>query len=40
MAVYRETKTGEAYRKLVEYGDEFPPDASILSTRRRVYVVL
>ena len=39
MAVYRGTKSGEGYRKLVDNGDRCPPDAGILWTRRRVYAV-
>ena len=40
MAVYRETKSGEGYKKLMEYGDGTPLDAGILWTRRRVHAVL
>ena len=40
VAVYRETKSGAGYRKLVEYGDGTPLDAGILWTRRRVYAIL
>ena len=40
VAVYRDTKSLEGYRKLVEYGDGTPLDAGILWTRRRVYVFL
>ena len=40
IAVYRETKSWEGYRKLVEYGDVCPMDAGILWTRQRVYTVL
>ena len=40
MAVYRETKSGDGYRKLVEYGDGTPLDAGILWTKRRAYAVL
>ena len=31
VAVYKETKSGEGYRKLVEYGDEYPLDAGRIS---------
>ena len=40
LAVYRETKSGDGYRKLVEYGDRARLDAGILWTRRRAYAVL
>ena len=40
VAVYRETKSGDGYRKLVEYGEGTPLDAGILWTRRRTYAVL
>ena len=40
VAVYRETKRGNGYRKLVEYGEGTPLDAGILWTKRRTYVVL
>ena len=40
VAVYRETRSGEGYRTLVEYGDGTPLDAGILWTRRRVYAIL
>ena len=40
VAVYRETKSGEGYRKLVEYGDGTPLDAGILWTKQRAYAVL
>ena len=40
VAVYRETKSGEGYRKLVEYGDGTPLDAGILWTKRRVHAFL
>ena len=40
VAVYRETKSGEGYRKLTEYGDGTPLAAGILWTRRRVCAVL
>ena len=40
VAVYRETKSGEGYSKLVEYGDRTPLDAGILLTKRRAYAVL
>ena len=40
VAVYRETKSGEGYRKLVEYGDGTPLDAGILWTKRRDYAIL
>ena len=40
MAVYRETKSGDGCRKLVEYGDGSPLDAEILWTKRRAYAVL
>ena len=33
-------KSGEGYKKLVEYGEGTPLDAGILWTRRRVYAVL
>ena len=38
--VYRETKCGEGYTKLVECGDVRPLDAGILSTKKWVYAVL
>ena len=37
---YRETKSGEDHRKLVEYGDGCPLEAGNLWTRRRAYTVL
>ena len=40
MAVYRETKSGDGYRKLVEYEGGTPLDAKILWTKRRAYAVL
>ena len=40
MAVYRETKTGDRYRRLMEYGDGTPLDAGILWTKQRAYAVL
>ena len=40
VAVYRETKSGNGYRKLVEYGEGNPRDAGILWTKRRTYAVL
>ena len=40
MAVYRETKSGNGYRKLVEYGEGTQLDAGILWTKRRTYAVL
>ena len=40
VAVYRETKSGEGYRKLVEYGEGTPLQAGILWARRRVYAIL
>ena len=40
VAVYRETKSGNGYRKLVEYGEGTPLDARILWTKRRTYAVL
>ena len=40
VAVYRETKSGNGYRKLVEYGEGTPLDAEILWTKRRTYAVL
>ena len=40
VAVYRETKSEDGYRKLVEYGDGTPLDAGILWTKRRAYAVL
>ena len=40
VAVYRETKSGEGYRKSVEYGDGTPLDAGILWTKLRAYVLL
>ena len=40
VAVYRETKSGDGYRELVEYGDGTPLDAEILWTKRRAYAVL
>ena len=40
VAVYRETKSGNRYRKLVEYGEGTPLDAGILWTKRRTYAVL
>ena len=40
VAVYRETKSGDGYRTLVEYGEGTPLDAGILWTKRRTYAVL
>ena len=40
VAVYRETKSGNGYRKLVEYGEGTLLDAGILWTKRRTYAVL
>ena len=40
VAVYRETKSREWYRKLVEYGNRSPLEAGILWTSERVYAVL
>ena len=40
VAVYRETRSGNRYRKLVEYGEGTPLDAGILWTKRRTYAVL
>ena len=40
VAVYRETKSGERYRKFMEYADGNPLDARILWTTRGVYVIL
>ena len=40
VAVYRETKSGEGYRKLLEYGDGTPLYAGILWTKRRAYAIL
>ena len=40
VAVYRETKTGNRYRKLVEYVEGTPLDSGILWTKRRTYTVL
>ena len=40
VAVYRETKNGDGYRKLLEYGEGTPLDAEILWTKRRAYAVL
>ena len=40
IAVYREPKRGEGYRKLVEYGGGYPLHAGILWTKQRVYTVL
>ena len=40
VAVYRETKSGNGYRKLVEYGEGTPLDAGILWTKRRTYAIL
>ena len=40
VAVYRETKNGNGYRKLVEYGEGTPLDAGILWTKRGNYAVL
>ena len=40
VAVYRETKSGNGYRNLVEYGEGTPLDAGILWTKRRTYAVL
>ena len=40
VAVYRETKSGEGYRKLVECGDGCQLDAGSLWTRQWVYAVL
>ena len=38
--VYQETKSGEGYRKLVEYGDGCLLNAGILWTKKRVRAVL
>ena len=40
VAVYRETKSGEGCRKLVDYGDRTHLDAGILWTKQRAYAVL
>ena len=40
VAVYRETRSGEWYSKLGEYGYGTPLDAGILWTKRRAYAVL
>ena len=40
VAVYRETKSGNGYRTLVEYGKGTPLNAGILWTKRRTYAVL
>ena len=40
VAVYRETKSGEGYRKMVEHEDGNPLDAGILWTTQRAYAVL
>ena len=40
VAVYRETKSGNGYRTLVEYVEGTPLDAGILWTKRRTYAVL
>ena len=40
MAIYRETKSGNRYRKLVEHREGTPLEAGILSTKRRTYAVL
>ena len=40
VAVYRETKSRNGYRKLVENGEGSPLDTGILWTKRRTYAVL
>ena len=40
VAVHRETKSGERYRKLVEYGEGTPLDAGMLWTKGITYAVL
>ena len=40
VAVYRGKKSGNGYRKLVEYEEGIPLDAGILWTKRRTYAVL
>ena len=40
VAVYRETKSGEGYRELVQHWEGTPLEAGILWTRRRVCPVL
>ena len=40
VAVYRETRSGEGYRKLVECGDGTSLGAGFLWTKRRAYAVL
>ena len=40
VAVNRDTKSGEGYKELMEYGDGSPLDAGILWTKRGVYAVL
>ena len=40
VAVYREKKTGDGCRKLLEYEDGTPLEAGILWTKRRAYAVL
>ena len=40
VAVYRDTKSGEGYRKLVEYGDGTPLDAGIRWSKPRAYAIL
>ena len=40
VAFYRETKSGDGYRKLVEFGDGAPLDAGFLWTKGSAYAVL
>ena len=40
VTVYRETRNGEGYRKLVDYGEGDPLGAGILGNKKRVYTVL
>ena len=40
VAVYRETGSGNGYRRLMEYGEGTLLDAGILWTKRRTYAVL
>ena len=40
VVVYRETKSGEGSRKLVEHRDRTPLDAGVLWTRRGAYAIL
>ena len=40
VAVYRETKSGNGYRKVVKYGEGTPLHAGNLWTKRRTYAVL